>query len=440
MATYKNSLRPLTGYVLSAFLLVGISNQVQAQIPDIFRWTGGNAITPAAGYARGNALTLTWGFAPDGTSIPVGFGPSGNSNLIARMDEIYNTSGGSDLTQRSWFSLYQSVFDRWSSISGLSYIYEPNDDGVAFSNFNTENTRGILGTRADIRIGGRPIDGNFGILAFNSFPNIGNMVIDTDDIFYNDTSQNSIRLRNVVAHEHGHGIGMVHIDSDDSSHLMNPTYSGSFDGPQYHDILMAHRGYGDFNQKSFGGLGNGVASRATDLGVINDGGTISIGDSARTFIVEPDATDFVSIHSQSDIDFYSFTVDIAGHIDILLEALGFTYMAGPQNDTQIEFDTSIRSDLALALFDTDGSTLLSFVDDTSFGGSELISNFFLESAGTYFVRVMASTTLIRSLSTRNSMVFRLASPRFQSRRRPCCWSLRCWELVAEEREQTTRAT
>ena len=41
----------------------------------------------------------------------------------------------------------------------------------------------------------------------NFFPNNGDMVIDTGDNFYNSTGSNSLRLRNVLAHEAGHGVG-----------------------------------------------------------------------------------------------------------------------------------------------------------------------------------------------------------------------------------------
>ncbi len=343
----------------------------------------------------GNPLTLTWGFAQEGTLIPsFNTGSQGNSNLIFRLDQIYGAGpGGTDLTQRPWFQLFQSVFDRWSSISGLSYIYEANDNGVAFSNSSNASNRGVLGIRADVRIGGRAIDGNSGILAFNFFPNVGDMVIDTGDNFYSNTSNNSRGLRNVVAHEHGHGLGMDHLDSNNSAQLMEPFLSTAFDGPQYHDILMAHRGYGDFNEKSNGGLGNDIVSRATSLGAISDGGSVSIGNSARSLVVAPTATDFVSIDDQSDTDFYSFTVDSAGTVNVLLEALGFTYNAGPQGGAQSAFDTLRRSDLALAIFDTDMLSLLGSANNTGLGGSESLNDILLDHAGTYFVRVSGISSL-----------------------------------------------
>ena len=355
---------------------------------------GGVALSQSQGFSLGSPLNLTWGFAADGdTFIPnFGQGQGANSNLIARLDQIYGTSGGSDLTQRSWFSNFHSVFDRWSSISGLTFIYEANDDGADFSNSNSSATQGVWGTRADVRIGGRPIDGNSGVLAFNFFPNVGDMVIDTNDNFFNNTTNNSIRLRNVLSHEIGHGIGMQHLftSQSDVNALMNPFINTTFDGPQYHDILIAQRAYGDALEK---GAGNDTFGNATSLGLIADGDNVSIGDSARTFAVTADNTDFISIDGQSDIDFFSFSISTAGSVNILLEALGFSYLTQPQGTgggptgNNVLFNTAERSDLALALFDTDGTTLLALEDANGLGGSEAINDFFLADAGTYFVRV-----------------------------------------------------
>lgn len=378
---------------------------LHAQTPGIDgqRWTGtgGLALTQGQGFLQGAPLRLTWGFARelDGTTFIrnffVGDGSGGNSNLIARMDAIYGGGDGeTDLTLRPWFNNYQSTFDRWNSISGLSFQYEANDDGAAFENFNGPNTRGEVGIRADLRIGGRRIDGNSNILAFNFLPNVGEMVIDTDDSFYNSTANNSRGLRNVLAHEVGHGIGMSHLFSDNTNQLMEPFISNSFDGPQFHDILVAQRAYGDFNEKSFNGLGNDIAAHATSLGVLADGATLSIGDSARSLTVDSNATDFFSIDDTTDIDFWSFTVETAGTVDIFLEALGFTYNTRPQNSEtggpggfNEAFDTRQRSDLSLALFDTDGTSLLFSANEEGLGGNESINNFFLTAAGTYFVRI-----------------------------------------------------
>jgi hypothetical protein len=300
---------------------------------------------------------------------------NGNNNLQTRLNTIYGS-------QAVWQPHFQSVFDRWSSISGLTYQFEPNDDGAAIGT----NTfpRGILGTRADLRIGGKSLDGDSGVLAYNFFPNTGEMVIDTNDNFFNTLTNNSIRLRNVVSHEHGHGIGMPHMISNNAAFLMEPFINTSFDGPQYHDVLAAQHMYGDFREKSSAGLGNDIAGRASSLGNLN--GTVSIGNSARTLVVAPTAIDFVSIDSQTDTDFYSFTVDNAGSFSALLEPLGFNYNITPSGSGNVPFDTRLRSNLALELLDTDGTTVLQLENSGGLGVNETLE-FELDEAGTYFLRI-----------------------------------------------------
>jgi len=348
--------------------------------PDINRWSGNTAIAPPQGYGMGNPLTLTWGFLRNGTTTSGG----GASNLVSAFDGVFGAGpGGNDLSQRPWFSYFHQSFDRWSQVSGLSYIYENNDDGVNQAGANL----GILGQRADLRIGGRNIDGAGGVLAFNNFPTNGDMVIDTGDMANYSQAGNNFRfLRNVIMHEHGHGMGCAHCESNSTGFLMEPFIQTGFDGPQYHDILLAQRGYGDRFEKSNNNLGNDTFGRATSLGVINNGSTVSIGNDARNLSVGATEVDFVSIDDQSDTDFFSFSVTNAALVNILLESLGQTYNVGPQNGTQISFNTDTRSNLALSLFGTDGTTLLASSNVTGFGGNETI-NFNLQSAGTYFIRV-----------------------------------------------------
>lgn len=369
---------PIAGILLMLGVSLLATEPASAQPPTYDPWDGNTAFSSQPqGFGQGNPITLTWGFMLDGT--PINNGNNAPSNLRARLDQIY--AGG----QPVWQPLFQSVFDRWSSISGLSYVYEPNDDGatITSSSFPT----GVLGVRADIRIGGKNLGGNGGTLAYNYYPNIGEMVIDTNDNFYNTTTGNSLRLRNVVSHEHGHGMGMPHNESNNASFLMEPFYNGSFDGPQYHDILAAQRMYGDANEKSSAGLGNDTSARATSLGSVVYSTPRQIGQSAKTLAVAPTATDFVSIDDNTDTDWYSFAVTAIGHLNVRLEALGFLYNITAQGaGGNVPFDTQRRSDLALALIGTNGSTVLASANLTGLGGHESIF-FTLSSAGTYFLRI-----------------------------------------------------
>jgi hypothetical protein len=376
------SCRPIP-YRLAALAVVMTTGYAAAQPPAYGRWSGNTAIAPVQGnFSQGTPLTLTWGFMAlntpinDNNGFPV---PNAPNNLPTRLNTIYGS-------QATWQPLFQSVFDRWSAVSGLSYQFEPNDDAATVTNFSN-SPAGQLGVRADVRIGGKALDGNSGTLAYNYFPNHADMVIDTNDTFYNTTTSNSIRLRNVVSHEHGHGMGMPHVQSNNAAFLMEPFINTAFDGPQYHDVLAAHHMYGDVREKSNAGLGNDTFARANPLGTLSLFQGASIGNSARTLAVAAGATDFVSIDSQTDTDFYSFTVNSGGPVSVLLEALGLTYnvtnQAGAGN---VAFNTAQRGNLTLALIDTNGTTVLQSVNAGGLGVNESLL-FNLPGAGTYFIRV-----------------------------------------------------
>ena len=84
------------------------------------------------GNEQGKPTTLRWSFIPDGTSI-FGFNgePTSDSDLIEFLDARYGVSGGgSDFTTRPWFAVFQAVFDNISEWTGVSYVYETNDDGA----------------------------------------------------------------------------------------------------------------------------------------------------------------------------------------------------------------------------------------------------------------------------------------------------------------------
>lgn len=335
--------------------------------------------------SQGDATTLTWGFLRDGTAItPALSGESSDpSSLINFLDtNIGAGGGGSDLTNRPWFRLFEESYDRWGDVSGLSFNYEAADNGDDIRDFPA----GELGVVADMRIGGHSIDGQTGgnTLAYNYFPNAGDMVIDTDNVtFYSNGSDDHIRLRNVIMHEVGHGLGISHLVSDDSRFLMEPFIDVSFDGPQFAEILAVHRMYGDNNEENGG---NDVAGDATSLGEVS-GKPIVIGEDARTKVIAADAVDFVSIDGTSDTDFFSFEVTgMAKDIKIDLTPLGPTYHAERQDGTDSNtFDSSAQNDLTLTLFDTDGSTILETSNINGLGGVESIKR--LLATGTYFIRI-----------------------------------------------------
>ena len=187
------------------------------------RW--GSTTTNAGPLVDGDATVLTWSIVQDGVQLPNGGGNApaqAPSDLRAMLVGIYGGTTADPAEQQPWFEPFQKYVDRWAELSGLTFVYEPNDDGTPMG-----NAPGQLGVVADMRIGGRNVDGANNILAFNFIPSAGgDMVIDTADVAnYSDVSNDSRFLRNVLGHEAGHGIGLAHTIPTDGTKLMEPDLS-----------------------------------------------------------------------------------------------------------------------------------------------------------------------------------------------------------------------
>ena len=275
------------------------------------RWTN-----PVGGPSPnvGDAATVTWGIVPDGTVNNEGQA----SDLIAFFNGIYGDNGSTTVVGHSWFPLIAKSFDEWSFDTGINFEFEPNDDGVTQS--NTAASRGIDGVRPDIRLFGGAIDGNFGVLAFNFFPNAGgnsgsdgDMKIDTTDNWYQNNSDGATGpnrgLHNVLIHESGHGIGLGHVIPVNQSKVMEPSITLAFRGAQHDDVLAGQSLYGD----RFGD--NDSSLTATDLGTYS-GITLTV--------------DNVSIDQDNDTDWYSFDATAGTSISLSVSPLGELYDVGRQ--------------------------------------------------------------------------------------------------------------
>lgn len=344
------------------------------------RWN--RTATNSSTGSQGTPITLTWSFAPDGTSIPANTFGTVSSNLISFLDTNWGVGpGGSDLTQRPWFSIFEQSFTRISALAGVTYVYEPNDDGRSFA--NSTAARGSLGVRGDIRLGGKSYGSGSNTLASNYYPDYGEMMINTDQgNFFRNASNGYRPFRNTIMHEALHGLGINHVDSSSSGFLMEPILSSAFDGPQLDDILALHRLYGDVLEKNGG---NDLFSRATPLGTVSPTDTLLRGTLGNSTVILPGQVDFLSIDDDSDTDFFSFSLEARWDVSLLLEPRGTTYQVGPQDGTQTALNTLQLSDLTLALFDTNGTSLLESANLTGAGGSESIVRQLLP--GTYFARV-----------------------------------------------------
>jgi VCBS repeat-containing protein len=331
------------------------------------RWTnptGGNSPS------EGDTATVSWSIVPDGTLFDTAIPGTNNSNLISFLDGIYG-GGTGPVSSRPWFGIIKSAYDRWSEVSGLKFVYEPQDDGSPI-NINGAN-RGVTGIRGDVRIGGRNIDGNFGTLAFNYLPTSGgngsidgDMVVDTADIFYNNTSNNSLNLFNVIMHEAGHGIGLGHVIPIDQTKLMEPIFSTAFRGPQNDDILAAQTLYGD----AFELAGNAPVS----LGFVQN---------------QTQTLSGLSIDRNSDVDTFSFQAESAGRLSVRLTPIGSQYSVGPDGGTAVPVDTLRYKNLSFDLLNGAG-TIIASAAATQAGEIEEIVRFAIPGGGTYSVRVQGT--------------------------------------------------
>ena len=335
------------------------------------RWT--STATSGGSLQQGDFTVLTWSYVPDGT--PIGNGGcqvpdiGGNSNFIAFFNGIYGppTTTG-DFTTAPWHDVFVDMFNSWSNVSGLNFVYEPNDDG---STVALSSNSGILGVRGDMRISGHPIDGNSNVLACNYFPNNGDMIIDTADSFYSNNP--GLGTINVLTHEIGHGLGIAHVCPINQTKLMEPFISFAFQGPQEDDILASNRHYGDPDG------GNDSPATATLLG--NNAPPTSYSKVQR------------SIDDNGDIDHFSFILDGPATLSAELTPTGTTYLDGEQNpntgacSSGTPFNALTVADLRLDVLGIDGVTVLASSASNGPGVAENVTDVTLPTAGIYYVRI-----------------------------------------------------
>lgn len=328
----------------------------------------------------GDPVTLTWGFVPDQTAVLQVGSSSGTapSKLISTFDATFGAGpGGSDLTTRPWFRFFDQSFQRWSELAGVTYVYEPNDSGQQHGTID-----GVLGVRADVRIGGIGMDGIGDTLAYSYFPSGGaDLALDTDDLAqaFADPSDDYRTLRNTIMHEAGHGLGLEHSSSGDANFLMEFTIDSLFDGPQHDDLRGIHWMYGDVFEKNGR---NETAATATSLGSLAVGGTLQIGAGGTGSAIAPTETDFVSITNENDNDLFAFSITEPIRLDATMTPRGATYLQG-----STPFVTTETSNLSLAILDSDGSTILINESSGEAGITEQVTGFALTSPGTYYARV-----------------------------------------------------
>ena len=106
----------------------------------------------------------------------------------------------------------------------------------------------------------------------------------------------------------------------------------------------------------------------------------------------------VSIDDNNDIDWYSFDASGGTLLRVDLSPDGFAYQIARQDETPMDFDSSILSDLRFDVFGPDGA-LVAREDRTGLGESEQLPDQLLTQTGTYTIGVYGTSTLPPSFGT-----------------------------------------
>lgn len=319
--------------------------------------------------------TLTYSFPNDGVTWQVG--GSATNNLNATMTTRF---GATDLDEGR--ELIRQGLAQWRRWTGLNYS-EIADDNTLLTN-NT--ARSLL--RGDIRIGCLP-QGTGGVLAYNYYPNSGgDMTINSDYFVGNSSlggSSNTYRyLRNVISHEHGHGLGFIHPTPCNNTKVMEPFINTNFDGLQIDDIRGGQRNYGD----RF--AGNISAATAKDFGDLTSPIVTSV-------IAKNLSTNGSAGANSTNADWFKFTLSSTQDITLIATPIGGSYPNAQQTSDCNPSLTSTPAaptitpgqagNLTLELRDSSGVTIFQIASSGAAGVAEVINAAGLP-AGTYTVRVI----------------------------------------------------
>lgn len=337
-------------------------------------WTGDGMQGPAN---RAAAARLTYSFPDDGTTWG-GFSgrPIGANDLNARLEETF---GAEDLDEgREYIRQALAGFEKYS---GLRYDEVADDN----SPMSTDSARSA--GRGDIRVGGFGNPCN--CAAYNGFPSGigiatvggGDMCIKTD-LFtptqFQSPENNYRWLRNVVAHEHGHGVGNIHSIPCDGTKAMEPFVNLGFDMLQTDDRRAIARSYGD----RF--AGNHSPDAAKDLGVLDAGNT------PTSVILRHLSLNGSAGAGNTDEDW--FRVTLIGTRDLIVSAApaGGSYSAGQQvtscGGTALLINATAAGNIEILLYASNGTTILQTVNATPHGQAETLTRNDL-APGAYYIRV-----------------------------------------------------
>jgi Ca2+-binding RTX toxin-like protein len=162
---------------------------------------------------------VSWSLPATGTGIP------------GSLDIGTTVTGLSDFLSFDFTAQLTAAFNAWSAVANISFIQVADGGGTVGSE-----------DHADIRIGGLPIDGVDGTLAFGYFPDQGAI---SGEIAF-DTAEGSFWTPHsfflVALHEISHALGLDHENGPVA--VMNPYYNSSLNGLLSDDISGIQSIYG----------------------------------------------------------------------------------------------------------------------------------------------------------------------------------------------------
>jgi len=333
---------------------------------DNFAWRGEASIGIAGRAQRAN---LTYSFPPDGIvwgleEIQTPGSSTGPCDLGARLEAVFG-AGNLDLGRE----YIRQALANWEHLGGVSYR-EVADDGSPMTEDTERSTQ-----RGDIRIGGVSLGVN-GVLGYNGFPSPigevgtggGDMLINTSyfsTLTFNNPGNDYLGFRNTVTHEHGHGLGLMHVVPCNGTKLMEPFILTFFEGGQLDDA----RAIGRLNGDRY--AGNNSPGEAVNLGNLNE-------PELHAVVADRLSVNGASGFGNTDEDYFRFRVDTVEDIVITATPIGGTYENAPQSVGCIVEDSdfvnaSAAGNLRIELRDSAGTTTLFTASAAGAGAPEVMT-------------------------------------------------------------------
>ncbi len=390
-------------------------------------WVGEAQIGPSWEQAPAH---LTFSFPDDGTIWGLASVSATSPNVLNSAFESAFGPGNKDLGRE----IIRQAFAGWALATGNTYRE------VADDNSQMDEATARQPGRGDIRIGGIAFGEEAGFVAYNAFPTatilgVGGADMAINTSFLNGPGENGTILalpncnyrimRNVAAHEHGHGLGFLHqtpcYDFENAPipmpftcqdvappapyppKLMEPLVGDLFDGLQFDERRGGAANYGDRFAP------NHTVQDAHDFGVLDDPAPRSVIEQYLATMApgngSPDE-DWFRFTITQDQPFFTVVVDPGLYLTTCIgnPPVCYGYETGVQflGCTGLFFEQVFPNEagnLTVELRTADGQTLL----NSSTPGSPGIVRFLFEDplpAGEYTIRVTdVGNTFVDNLRT-----------------------------------------